>query len=73
VSRGGQLVGRGAERVFVHVGEHDRGAGGREGPGGVEPHATAGAGDERDLATEVVGWVHGRNSTLIASRWSMAR
>jgi hypothetical protein len=72
-SRGGQLVGRGAERAFVYVGEHDRRAGGREGPGGVEPHATAGPGDERDLATEVVGWIHGCSNTLIASRWSIAR
>ena len=35
---------------LVDVGEHDRGARGGEGAGGVEPHAAAGAGDEGDLA-----------------------
>ena len=58
VPGGGQLVGRGAQRLLVDVGEHDGGAGGGEGAGGVEPHAGAGAGDERDLAAEVVGRVH---------------
>ena len=58
VAGGGQLVGRGAQRLLVDVGEHDRGARGGEGAGGVEAHAGAGAGDERDLAAEVVGRVH---------------
>jgi hypothetical protein len=75
---GGQLVGGSRERVLVDVGEHDGRAGCGEGPGGVEPHAGAGAGDERDLAAEVVGRVHVRGSThgvtitLIASRSSIA-
>ena len=39
VAGGGQLVGRGAQRLLVDVGEHDGGAGRGEGAGGVEPHA----------------------------------
>ena len=58
VPGGGQVVGGGAERVLVDVGEHDGGAGLGEGPGGGEAHAGAGAGDEGDLAGEVVGRVH---------------
>ena len=58
VPGGGELVGGGAQRVPVDVGEHDRGAGSGERASGVEPHAGAGAGDEGDLAGEVVGRVH---------------
>jgi hypothetical protein len=76
VARGGQFVGGRTHRVGVDVGEHDGGTGGGEGAGRVESHAGAGAGDERDPVAEVVGRVHrahGRRSTLIASRWSIAR
>jgi hypothetical protein len=58
MARGFQIVGRGAQRLLVDVGEHDGGTGRGEGVGGVEPHAGSGAGDERDLAAEVVGRVH---------------
>src|SRR3954447_2572802 len=58
VAGGGQLVGRGAQCVLVDVGEHDGRAGRGERAGGVESHAGCGAGDERDLAGEVVGRVH---------------
>ena len=45
------------ERLLVDVGEHDRGAGLGERARGGESHAGAGAGDQRDLAAEVVGRV----------------
>ena len=55
MTRGCELVGGGAERVRVDVGEDDRRAGFGERPGGGEAHAGAGTGDESDLAGEVVG------------------
>ena len=56
----GQVVGRGLQRGLVDVGEHDRGAGLGERAGGGQAHAGAGAGDQGDLAGEVVGRVHHR-------------
>src|SRR4051794_2598390 len=58
VTEVGQLVGGGAKRLLVDVGEHHRGARCGESAGGAEPHAGAGAGAERDLAGEVVRRVH---------------
>jgi hypothetical protein len=60
---GGQLVGGSRERVLVDVGERDGGAGRGEGPRGVEPHTGTRAGDQCDLAVEVVRRVHSRGST----------
>jgi hypothetical protein len=60
--RGGQLVGGGAERVLVDAGEHDGGAGCGEGPALSRPMPEP---------APAIG--HGRRSTLIASRWSIAR
>ena len=74
---GGQLVGGGAKRLLVGVGEDDGGAGAGEGLGGGKAHAGAGAGDDGDLAVEVVGRVHvspsGRGSPWRASRWIARR
>jgi len=53
-----QLVGGGTQRLLVGVGEDDGGAGLGEGPSGGETHSGAGAGDDGDLAVEVVGRVH---------------
>jgi hypothetical protein len=49
----GQLVGGGAEAVFVDVGQDHGGAGLREGLGGGQAHCGAAAGDQGDLAREV--------------------
>ena len=70
---GGQLVGGDAHGVLVDVGEHDGGAGAGERAGGVAAHAASRAGDQRDLAVEVVGRVHGVTMTLIDSRSAIAR
>ena len=53
-----EVVGGGVEFGFVVGGEHDGGAGLGEGASGGEAHAGAGAGDEGDLAGEVVDGVH---------------
>src|SRR5947209_13075539 len=55
---GTQLVGRGAQRLLVDICEHHGGAALGERAGGVEPHAATCAGDEPDLAAEVVRRVH---------------
>ena len=44
--------------LLVEVGERDSGAGLCKGTGGGQAHAGGGAGDEGDLAGEVVGGVH---------------
>src|SRR3954447_9161337 len=55
---GSLLVGGGTQRLLVGVGEDDGGAGLGEGPSGGETYSGAGAGDDGDLAVEVVGRVH---------------
>ncbi|HEV2785705.1 MAG TPA: hypothetical protein VGV67_04900 [Solirubrobacteraceae bacterium] len=78
ITGGGQLVGGGAQRLLVDVGEHDGRPRGSEGAGGLEAHAGARAGDERDAAVEVVRRVrrrqaHGLTMPLIDSRSAIVR
>jgi hypothetical protein len=54
----GQLVADDGQRCLVDVGQHHRSAGLGERAGGGQTHAGAGAGDQGDLAGEVVAWIH---------------
>ncbi len=54
----GEFAGGRPCRVAVDVGEHDRCTGSGERARGVEPHAAGRAGDQGDLAAEVIGRVH---------------
>ena len=55
---GGEVVGGYPECVLVDVGQDHGGPGLSEGPRGGQSHAGAGAGDQGDLASEVVARVH---------------
>jgi hypothetical protein len=57
VARRLELAGRGGEDLLVEIGEHDGGASAGERAGGGQAHPGAGAGDEGDLAAEVVARV----------------
>ena len=61
------------QRGLVDVGQDDRGAGFGERAGGGQTHAGAGAGDQGDLAGEVVGRVHRDLSVLAGQALSWAR
>ena len=65
VARAGQFAVAGLEGVFVDVSEDHGGAGLGEGLGGGQAHAGAAAGDQSDLAGEVIARVH----TLCPFRW----
>jgi hypothetical protein len=54
----GQLVGNRHQRRLVDVGQHHRSAGLGERASGGQAHAGAGAGDQGDLAGEVVARIH---------------